>query len=135
MANNPNTPLFGYPCATAGGKIKQLFDHSGPASYGNIGTSSGTGDVINASDLSMGGFDMVNDVAFGYYTFSGTYFVKVFTSSSGTTPAVSPATGSAFSKFILQWFTTSAPFGAVSTEVTNATNLSAETVRIELVGE
>lgn len=135
MANNPNTPLFGYPCYTAGGKIKMIFDHSGPASYLNIGTSSHAGDVINASDLSMGGIDMVEDVAFGYYTFSGTYFVKVFTTSSTNTPAVSPGTGLSFPKIVLQWFTTSAGFGAVSTEVSDTTNLSAEVIRIELIGE
>jgi len=130
MANNF---LIGYP-QPQGAKIRVVFDHYGPASYSNIGTSSGTGDVVNASDLSQGGFDSVG-IAFGAfteaYTQSGNYLVKMFTATSGTTPSVSFPPGTAFPKFILQWFTTAAPFGAISTEVANATNLSAEFLRFD----
>lgn len=128
-----NTIVFGYPQPQAG-KIRVIFDHYGPASYGNIGTSSGTGDVINASDISMGGFDEIG-VAFGAfteaYTQSGNYVVKMFTASSATTPSVSFPAGTAFPKIILQWFTTSSAFGAISTEVTNTTDLHTEFLRLD----
>jgi hypothetical protein len=130
---NVNTPVAGYP-QPWGSKIQMLWDHNGPASYGNIGTSSGTGDIINASDLGMGGFDTFEG-AFGLYsegyTASGNYIVKAFTGTATTTPSVSLPTGGAFQKVVLQWFTTSAAFGAISTEVANGTNLSAEVIRLK----
>lgn len=131
MANS-NTPVAGYP-TDIGNKHLEIFDHKGPSSYGNIGTNSGTGDVINASDLGWGGFDRFS-VAFGAYSESGNYIIKVFTTSATTVPAVSPPLGGAFPKVVLQWFTTSAAFGAISTEVTNTTDLSGETIRIEAFG-
>jgi|ERR1700733_1059148 len=127
-----NTPLFGYP-QPWGSKYQMIFDHIGPTSYGNIGTSSGTGDIIKASDLGFGGIEQVG-AAFGgfceFYTASGNYLVKMFTASSATTPSVSLPAGSAVAQIVLQWFTTAAPFGAISTEVANAANLSAETLRM-----
>ena len=128
---NVNTPVFGYP-QPFGTKYMMLFDHTGPASYANIGTSSGAGDVIRASDLGMGGFDTFEAVFGGFtegYTASGNFVVKVFTGNTTTTPTISLPTGSAFQQVTLQWFTTATPFGAISTEVTNTTVLSAETIR------
>lgn len=129
MAPNVNTPLLGYP-TDFGNKHYEIFDHLGPASYANIGTSSGKGDIIKATDLGWGGFDRLSP-SYGSYSFTGNYFVKVFTNSSGTTPSITQGNQT---QRVLQWFTTSAAFGAVSTEVTNATNLSAEKVRFEAVG-
>lgn len=130
-----NTPVQGYP-QSIGTKTRMVWDHTGPASYGNIGTSSGTGDVINASDLGFGGFDVVA-MAFGgwteAYSQSGNFIVKMFTSSTGTTPSVSLPSGNAFPKIVLQWFTVSAAFGAISTEVTNTTSLAAESVRFDAI--
>jgi len=128
MANNPNTPLLGYPQAV-GAKVQDIFDHTGPTSYANIGTSGGAGDVINATDLSYGGFDTVHPV-FGGYSNSGNYIIKVVTGHTTTTPTLSLG-GLASPAVTLIWYTTSAAFGAISTEVTNATNLSAESVRLE----
>jgi hypothetical protein len=136
-----NIPVQGYP-TSIGSKQMMMFDHTGPKSYGNIGTSSGTGDVINATDLGLGGFDSF-EMAFGGFTegysASGNFIVKVFSSTSATTPAInipiggSFAAGSAFKGVVLQWFTTSAPFGAISSEVTNATDLSAEQIRLKTI--
>jgi hypothetical protein len=131
---NVNTPVFGYP-QPWGSKYQMMWDHTGPASYNNIGTTGGAnaGDIIRASDLGFGGIDQVSG-AFGgfteFYTASGNYLVKMFTGNTTTTPTVVYPVGSAFSQIVLQWFTTAAPFGAISTEVTNATNLSAETLRL-----
>jgi hypothetical protein len=51
-----NTPLPGYP-QPVGTKYRHIFDHTGPSSYTQFATPSTGGDVINASDLGMGGFD------------------------------------------------------------------------------
>ena len=130
---NVNTPLPGYPTDIAN-KHLEVFDHLGPKSYKNIGTNGATntsgGDIIKATDLGWGGFDSFV-LLFGAYTFSGTYFVKVFTGNTTTTPTI---TQGKQSQRVLQWFTTSAAFGAISTEVTNTTDLSAEIVRIEAIG-
>lgn len=133
MANvQSNKPLPGYP-TDLGNKHFEILDHYGPASYANIGTSSGAGDVLKASALGWGGFDLVT-AAFKGYSQSGNYIVLLFTTSSTTTPALTPPVGGAFTQVVLQWFTTSAAFGAISTEVTNTTDLSAEIVRLEAWG-
>lgn len=129
MANPTNAPLSGYPTDISN-KHLMIFDHTGPASYANIGTSSGAGDVIRALDIGWGGYDKLTPIV-GGYTMSGTYFVKIFTGHTTTTPTM---TQSIQSVRTLQWFTTSAAFGALSTEVTNATDLSAEIVRLEAIG-
>jgi hypothetical protein len=127
-----DTPLKGYP-TEVGNKIRMIWDHTGPASYSNIGTSSGTGDVINVSQFAYGGFETVEG-AFGLftegYTQSGNFLVKAFTGSSGTTPSVSLPTGDAFPKIVLQWFTTGSAFGSIGSEVANGTNLAAELIRL-----
>lgn len=133
MANvQSNKPLPGYPVDLAN-KHFTILDHYGPASYANIGTNSGVGDVMKATAFGWGGFDKASPV-FGSYSQSGNYMVKVFTTSATTVPAISPPIGGAFPQFVLMWFTTSSAFGAISTEVTNTTDLSAEVVRLECFG-
>lgn len=132
MAGQANTPLPGYP-QPVGAKWEIVFDHKGPSSYPNIGTNSGAGDVINATDLGFGGFEGVTGAWGAWiegYSNSGNYLVKIFTSSATTTPALSAGAGQAYPKAVLQWFATSAAFGAISTEVANTTDLSAESVRL-----
>lgn len=128
-----NTPLSGYP-NSIGSRTRLIFDHTGPTSYGNIGTSSGSGDIINATDLGFGAYETIG-MAFGAfcegYSQSGNFVVKMFTSSTGTTPSMSFGAGIAIPKIVLQWFTTASAFGAISTEVANTTNLSAETLRLD----
>lgn len=132
-----NTNVTGY-MIPIGPKLLIITDHAGPKSYGNIGTNSGTGDVVQASDFGIGGFDSVTGAWGAFiegYSNSGNFIVKVFTSSSGTTPALGATNGLAQTKAVLQWFTTSAAFGAISTEVSNTTDLSAEVVRLQIIGE
>jgi hypothetical protein len=52
-------PLPGYP-QPVGAKIMQIFDRTGPASYVQFVTPATGGDVINAADIAVGGFDRVN---------------------------------------------------------------------------
>jgi len=49
-------PLAGFP-QPFGDKIKVIFDRTGPTSYTQFSTPTTGGDVINAADLSQGGFD------------------------------------------------------------------------------
>lgn len=129
-----NTIVMGYE-TPIGNKYLITCDHYGPKSYSNIGTSSGTGDVVLAADFAKGGFDFIDVQSMGgaNYTQSGNYILKRFTTTVTTTASVSYPPGSAFPKFFFQWFTTSSAFGAISTEVTNGTDLSAENIRIQLV--
>jgi len=139
----PGTPtinvLLGYP-TKLGNKEFTIIDRSGPPSYSNIGTSSGTGDVLKASDLGMGGFDIVMSMGTGGYLegydSTGGFVVKIGTGTSGTSLVASGFTGgAALPSLVIQWFTTAAAFGAISTEVANGTDLSAKIIRIALLGE
>ena len=119
---NPNTNVAGYP-TSVGSKISFTWDHYGPASYVQYVVTP-VGDIINASDLGFGGFDHVNS-CWGGYSNSGNYIITVQQSLANDVPP-----GGAARRFTVQWFTTSAAFGAKSTEATGTTNLSAEYVRL-----
>lgn len=97
-----------------GPKIVVTFDHQGPVSYAT------GGETVNASDLGVGGFEFID---LENVTPSGTFMVQMQPTAQGT--------GNATSSFLLIWFTTTA-VGVQSTQVTNATNLSAQTVRLQL---
>jgi hypothetical protein len=111
-----NLFVQGYP-QYVGSKIRLAVDHGGPTSYSNIGSSSGTGDVVNATDLGVGGFDSAGST-FAGYDFTNTYFVKALWPAS-------PSSTNAQPKAVFQWFVVS-----TSAEVANATNLSTYTVRL-----
>jgi hypothetical protein len=123
MANAINQPLPGYP-QPWGDKIVETFDHYGPTSYVQYGSA--VGDIINASDLSFGGIEFIGHAGWNSYSNSGNYIVQVMPAKANDIPAAGPAT-----RVTIQWFTTSAAFGAKSTEVTAATNLNSEYVRLQ----
>lgn len=124
------TPLPGYP-QPWGSKIRMLFDRTGPKSYANIGSSSGKGDVLNASDLGLGGFEVAG-VAFQGFSSSGNYAVRVYTGTSATAITnTAPFPGSAVSAITIVWYAVGTAFVTATTEVSNATDLSAETIRID----
>jgi hypothetical protein len=56
-----NQPLAGYP-QPVGAKIEKVFDHTGPSSYTQFATPTTGGDVINASDLGIGGIESMAPV-------------------------------------------------------------------------
>jgi hypothetical protein len=123
---NVNVPLPGYP-QPFGSKIVEIFDHYGPTSYVQYGSA--VGDIINASDLSVGGFDFIGHAGWNSYSNSGNYIVQVMMAKANDIPAGGPA-----SRVTIQWFTVSGgAFGTKSTEATAATNLSAEYVRLEAI--
>jgi len=122
-----NQFVQGYP-TQFGNKIAASFDRAGSSSYTQYNASTGAGDIFNASDVGLGGFDKVG-ATFSGYTLSGTYIVQV-----KLTKANDCGPGAAAKRVTLQWFTTSAAFGAISTEVSGATDLSAETIRLDYIG-
>ena len=100
------TSLNGYP-ANLGGKVARVAYIKGPTSYVN-----GTGQtIIDSSFRSL-------DYVCASMTVSGTYNVQA-----------QPKTAGAGQTWYLRWFVT-----ATGAEVTNATNLSAETVQFMVVG-
>jgi hypothetical protein len=123
MANAINQPLAGYP-APPGAKPIEKFDHYGPSSYVQYNASTGAGDVLNAADLGFGGFESVG-VSWSGYSNSGNYIVQAMQTKANDVPGAGAA-----SRITFQWFTTSAAFGAKSTEATATTNLNAEYVRV-----
>jgi hypothetical protein len=56
-----NTILPGY-VMHIGSKYEVLFDHTGPASYAQFVTPTTGGDVVNAADIGMGGFEAMDPV-------------------------------------------------------------------------
>lgn len=120
-----NSILPGYPMPM-GDKYLVVFDHPGPASYSNVSTNAGTGDVINASDLGLGGFDNVDVQGPSQ---DGLAAVVCYTPLAGV--------GNATPSVQLRWFTypAAATTGANGAEIANATNLNstAKSVRIVAV--
>jgi hypothetical protein len=126
MATQINQPLPGYP-QPWGDKIHMVWDHYGPTSYVAYSASTGVGDIINASDLGFGGLEFVNHAIWNSYSNSGNYIVQAMLTKASDAP-----NGGAATRVTIQWFTVaSGAFSAKSTEVTAATNLSAEYVRLE----
>lgn len=121
-----NVIIAGYP-QQWGTKNRVMWDHYGPASYANVLTNSGKGDVINAADVGFGGFDEA-ETKFGGYSQDGNYICTLtITAANANNP------GNPLAACTLQWFTTSAAFGAKSTEVANGTSLVGETIRLAAV--
>ncbi len=108
-----------------GAKLLAIIDWFGPASYANVSTSAGAGDVLAASALGRGGIDAVlTPVAIAK---SGNYAVQPYIALGGG--------GNAVPSIQLRWFSypAAATTGALGAEVANATDLSAESVRLALV--
>ena len=130
-----NIPVQGYPMPIGGSKTKMIFDHYGPKSYVQYNASTGAGDVINASDLGFGGID-ANHILWTGYSDDGNYLVQLMLTKADDWPTGSTSSGaggSAGTRLTAQWFTTSAAFGAKSTEANAATDLSARFVRCDFI--
>jgi hypothetical protein len=86
---------------------------------------------VNASDLNRGGFDYVlTQVAIAK---SGNYAVRVYQAKIGNGSQQIGA--NAIPSFILRWFSypAAATTGALGAEVADATDLSAEVVRLAAI--
>jgi len=103
-----------------GNKILVTIDHTGPANY-----QQSVGDVINASDLGVGGFEMVNNSA------------DTTTQFEGYAELSSGGYGNVVSSFELSWFalmtaTIGGQAQTLGTEAVNGTNLSTFSMRLQL---
>lgn len=113
LARWANTFCPGYDMPVSD-KIEIIFDHTGPTSYTNTGVFSTSGETVNASDLGVGGIEMLlPNTATG----DGLYFVRVV-------PNVQSATSGVIGNPTVHWYVLSS--GA---EVANGTNLSASAIR------
>jgi hypothetical protein len=112
-----NRILPGY-LAYVGDKIEITIDHDGPASYNNTGTFNTSGDIINASDLGLGGFEDVNSDG---VSSDGLNYAFVEYRNGGS--------GNAIPFVVVHWFVL-----ATNVEVANAQNLSTKSLRLRLRG-
>ena len=113
-----NTILPGY-ATYVGNKYLVVFDHSGPASY-----SQSAGDVVNAIDLGMGGFDYVET---DMYDPTGVVYAEVVPTGGGG--------GNAIQSFKILWYAvaTGTIGGQAQTagqQIVAGTNLSALNIRV-----
>jgi len=115
-----NTILAGYEMQV-GDKIEVICDHTGPVAYSNVITNAGAGDVVNASDFNRGG---IEDIAVDAVAASGNFAVVVYVAKMKA--------GAAVPSVILRWYNLSQTTGATTSEVANGTNLSAESVRLQM---
>lgn len=104
------------------------FDHDGPASYTRIvpGTTPTGADIINASDIGVGGFDNADMMADS----TGRFYALAVPIAGGG--------GNAVTQMALVWFSlVTATVGGQSqtagTEVAAGTNLSAFSVRVQAI--
>jgi hypothetical protein len=111
-----NTVLPGYPMPL-GEKYLVIFDHTGPKSYTQLSAGAG-GDIINAADLGMDGFDAILETTLDTTV---TYSVEEVYTLGGY--------GNAVPSINLEWFTSPAQ----TTQVTGGTDLSSKSVRITAV--
>jgi len=108
-----NATVVGTPTPIGNFWLVQV-DHTGPASYNNTGTFATSGETLNATDLGFGGIVNVD----GMVSNDGVNFIGVASPVGNPAPLASVA---------LHWYTMN------GTEVTNATNLSTKTVRLQIL--
>jgi hypothetical protein len=108
-----------------GNAYQVVFDHTGPASYLNVSTNAGAGDVINAKDLGFGGFENIGFMGNGISQ-DGLAAAQLYPTLIGQ--------GNAVPSVQARWFTypAAATTGALGAEIANTTNLSGvgKTVRM-----
>jgi len=110
----PNTILPGYVTEVAN-KYELIVDHTGPASYVT------GGETINASDFGLGG---IETIAIHAVSSPGGNGATVVFSTTVVTQ------GNAVKSVKIKWFTTA----SMATESTAATNLSTQSIRLQIRG-
>lgn len=120
MAGNRILP--GY-VTEVGAKYELIVDLDGPASYANgtIGTTGGQ--VINALDYGIGGFEVVDPQGLSS---DGLNYVQIQLVGQSTTGAVS---GNAVKSARIYWIVQS-----TNAQVANAINLSGKSIRLQIRG-
>lgn len=123
-----NTILPGYVMPLSRSKYILHFDRTGPASYVRVvtGTVPSGGDVLNASDLGMGGFDNVDTMM----DTTGQFYAQAI--------PIGGDNGNAVQSIIFKWFSavTATVGGQAQTQGAEAaagTNLSTFSIRVEAI--
>lgn len=117
-----NRILDGY-VAQFGNKVEIVADHDGPASYNNTGTFATSGEIINASDFGLGGFELVQVDALSSDGLNYAYVVLVGQSTS------SGNKGNVGTQAIIHWYVLS-----TNVEVANTVNLAGKSIRLQIRG-
>jgi hypothetical protein len=117
-----NRVLPGY-TMPVGAKYEIIIDHDGPGSYNNTGTFATSGEIINAADIGIGGFELVSDQTLSS---DGLNYVLIQLPNQST--SVEPQ-GNALPTARIHWYVT-----ATNAEVANAVNLAGKSVRLQIRG-
>ena len=117
-----NRFLDGYVLQVAD-KLEIVVDHDGPASYVNTNTFATSGEVINASDFGLGGFELVQVDALSS---DGLNYAYVVLSGQSTSTGVKGTLGT---QATIHWYVLS-----TNVEVANAVNLSTKSIRLQIRG-
>jgi hypothetical protein len=126
--NTGNTILPGYVTPLTHNKYLMHFDRTGPASYTRVVTGAvpSGGDLLNAADVGMGGFDNVDSML----DTTGQLYAQPIMLNGGY--------GNAVPSVILKWFSAvTATVGGQSqtlgNEVAAGTNLSTFSIRVQAI--
>jgi hypothetical protein len=125
-----NRVLAGYP-QPVGEKYEMYVDIDGPTSYLNSAVFSTSGQQINAADFGFGGFESVELVSDASSDGVNSATVVLGATTAGATnlsPIPSAPPGPVVSSAVIHWYTTING----TTEVANATNLSAKYFRFRI---
>ena len=128
-------PLAGYPCANEKGGYDWIGDIDGPTSYANTGTFNTSGQQLNALDLGLGGFELVDAPSLSSDGVNEVLAVLGATVAGATGLSPSPGAGQsapAVASVVLHWYTGIRGVGSNPSEITNGTNLSAKSVRLRI---
>lgn len=127
--------LAGYVAPNDSNKYELLVDLDGPASYVNTGTFNTSGQQINASDLGLGGFEVVGADVISSDSQNEVVIALGATVAGATNLAPTPAAppGPVVTTAVLHWYTGLRGIGG-AVEVANGTNLSGKYIRLRIVG-
>jgi len=129
-------PLPGYPCGNEKGGIDWIGDIDGPTSYNNTATFATSGQQLNAIDLGLGGFELVDAPSLSSDGLNEVLVVLGAAIAGTTGLSPSPPAGQsapAEPTCVLHWYTgIRGIVGSTPSEVANGTNLSAKSVRLRI---
>jgi hypothetical protein len=128
-------PLPGYPCPNEKGGYDWIGDIDGPASYTNTGTFNTSGQQVNAADLGLGGFEIVDTPSLSSDGVNEIVLVLGATTAGATNLQTAPPSGISAvtaTSVVMHWYTALRGVGTNPAEVTNGTNLSSKSVRLRI---
>jgi hypothetical protein len=106
-----------------GSKYEIIVDHDGPASYNNTGTFATSGEVLNAIDFGLGGFEMADAQSLSS---DGLNYCWILLTGQSTSADVA---GNAVPTIRVYWYV-----AATNAQVANAANMSGKSIRLQIRG-